>query len=424
MSRSPRNLIEGLETRRLLAADVVAELNGGLLEVTGTNKADVITVELSTSVSGQLDVLSGTMIKQSFTASQVTSIHVEGKAGNDTITIGAGITVPVTVEGDSGNDTLNGGDGDDDLLGDSGNDTLNGGAGDDNCHGGSGNDIINGGDDDDLLRGDSGKDDINGGAGNDNCDGGNSSDDVSGDDDDDFLTGGSGKDVVSGGSGDDDIDGGSGKDDVDGDDGNDRCRGGSGSDDVNGGNDDDSVRGDSGKDDLTGGAGVDSFDDDEDNEKSSDRGDEDVSDDSQHITLAELPPAVLSAFNTQFPGVTVREVEQETEDGGTVYKIDYLTTAGVRQRAVFDANGNLLKNGGRGGHDNEDDDDNQITTEDLPEAVLNAFNTAFPGVTIGEVEREVEDEGVVFKIDFTDTESVRKRAEYNEAGTLLDLDLR
>lgn len=415
--------VESLETRRLLAADLVAVLNNGILEIDGTKRADAITVSLSTTVAGQLDVLSRETIKQSFTFADVTRIDIEGKGGDDVITIGSGITIRTEIDGDGGNDTITGGDGDDDLDGDSGNDTLNGGAGDDNLDGGSGNDILNGGDDNDRLRGDSGSDELNGGAGNDNCDGGSGNDTVNGDDDGDYLTGGNGKDVIVGGLGDDDLEGGSGNDDIDGGDGNDRCRGGGGVDNVKGSVGDDRIRGDGGRDDLVGGPGVDAFDDSEDRERSTDRNDEDVSDDSVKITTADLPAGVLAAFNAQFPGVRVREIEQETEDGGVEYKIDYLTADGVRQRAVFDANGTLLLNGGKGGNDGDDDGD-QITADDLPVEVLNAFNTAFPGVTINEIEREVEDRGLVYEIDFTDTQSIRKQAEYSPSGQLLDLDVR
>lgn len=132
---------------------------------------------------------------------------------------------------------------------------------------------------------------------------------------------------------------------------------------------------------------------------------------------------MVTAFNTQFPGAKIREIESETEESVVVYKIDYLNTAGVRQRAVLDAAGTLLRNGGKGGHD-DDGGGQQITTNDLPTAVQTAFNTDFPGSTIGEIEREVEDEGTIFKIDFTDAATIRKRAEYTEAGVLKDVDLR
>jgi len=385
-------IVESLEVRRLLAADVAVTIDDGVLEIVGTRKNDSISVALHGPGAGQIDVIIGDQPAQTFPESAITAIEIEGKGGDDILSVGAGIFVPVHVDGDGGDDTITGGDGDDDLDGDSGNDTINGGAGDDNCDGGSGNDLIDGGDDNDRLRGESGNDSLAGGTGNDNCDGGSGNDNLDGQADIDFLSGGNGRDALIGGVGDDDLDGGSGNDNLDGNDGNDRCHGGGGRDDVNGGIGDDRIRGGKGRDDLIGGEGVDAFDDSETRERSSDRGDEDIADDSENITLAELPAAVATAFNTQFPRVRVVAIERDPEDAGPEYKIDFLDGDQVRQRAVFNETGTLLRLGGRSGHDADDDDGRQITVDDLPPAVLSAFNTAFPGSTVGEIEEEVEDE--------------------------------
>ena len=74
----------------------------------------------------------------------MTSLAVNGKLGNDSITIDSSVTVPTTLIGDAGNDT---------LIASSGNTSLNGGAGNDSLVGGSGNDILLGGDGNDTPPG-------------------------------------------------------------------------------------------------------------------------------------------------------------------------------------------------------------------------------------------------------------------------------
>jgi hypothetical protein len=412
--------VEGLEQRRLLAAaplvPTAAVDANGTLQVVGTRRADVISI----ATAGQIDVIAGGQAIGSFPQSGVTAVRVTAGGGHDQITVAADLAVPVTVLGEKGNDNLSGGSGGDSLDGGAGRDTLAGGAGNDALIGGAGKDVLRGDDGDDNCDGGSGNDDTDGGAGN------------------DFLTGAAGRDLLRGGSGDDDLDGGPGSDDLGGDDGNDRVRGDSGRDACDGGSGDDDVTGGSGRDRIRGGDGRDSFDDNpSDRDRFEDRGgDDSPGDDGVHITPGELPAAVSTAFNAQFPGVTVREVERETEDEGIVYKIDFFDTNGLRRRAAYTEAGAFLPgrsdggSGGGGGDDNGGgvgggggggggNDGQHIPPSELPAAVVTSFNTLFPGATIRETEREQEDGRLVYKIDFFDAQSVRRRADFTEAGQLV-----
>ena len=116
---------EPLERRRLLTAAYT--LVSGLLTVNGddtgaSGSADVIVI--SKSGSNIVGTDSGTQFLNE--ANPVTSIVVNGKGDNDSITIDptVGSTIPDTLNGDAGNDTLVGGVGDDTLQGGSGNDTY------------------------------------------------------------------------------------------------------------------------------------------------------------------------------------------------------------------------------------------------------------------------------------------------------------
>ncbi|HEX8615891.1 MAG TPA: calcium-binding protein [Telluria sp.] len=88
-----------------------------------------------------------------------------GKEGNDTIA-GYG-TAADHIQGLAGNDSLSGGEGNDTLDGGLGDDVLDGGNGDDKLTGGAGNDTISDGSGDDKVTGGAGNDLFNGGTGND-----------------------------------------------------------------------------------------------------------------------------------------------------------------------------------------------------------------------------------------------------------------
>src|SRR5439155_5394923 len=104
-----RAFFEPLEDRRLLAID----LNSGVLNIVGTNRNDKILVD---SDGTNVTVHFG-RDTQSFLATDVTSITIDGQKGNDRIEIGDAVTVAATIFGGDGNDRLKGGSGNDILDG-------------------------------------------------------------------------------------------------------------------------------------------------------------------------------------------------------------------------------------------------------------------------------------------------------------------
>jgi hypothetical protein len=71
------------------------------------------------------------------------TMHANGLAGNDTISVGDVGPYEVTAAGGAGNDTLTGGAGSESLLGGSGNDTITPGSGLDVVSGDDGDDVMN-----------------------------------------------------------------------------------------------------------------------------------------------------------------------------------------------------------------------------------------------------------------------------------------
>jgi Ca2+-binding RTX toxin-like protein len=157
-----------------------ATLSNGALVISGTSGDDTIT--LTVSGSNLLATLNG-VSSSPIALGSITSIDVEGEAGNDLITLGAGVP-GASVQGGPGADTI--------TASNAGNDTLGGGKGPDYITGGSGDDLIRGGQGADSLVAGAGNDSLYSGLGNDTLQGGSGND---------YLNGGAGTNVMTGGSG-------------------------------------------------------------------------------------------------------------------------------------------------------------------------------------------------------------------------------
>ena len=188
------------------------------------------------------------------------SLVVLGQATADAIGLGtAGIsldeggTPDVTGVDTAENVTIRAGGGDDAVSGKEGAGlgdafattlTVDGEEGNDDLTGGDGNDAIDGGSGNDTLKGGGGADTVDGGDGDDVASGGAAGD---------VVTGGGGGDRVKGGADADALDGGDGADTMTGGGGPDTLNGGEGNDGLEGGGGDDRIKGENGKDQLSGG---------------------------------------------------------------------------------------------------------------------------------------------------------------------------
>jgi len=255
----------------------------GIMYVQGTDAETGQRDTVSISADGDyLNVsLNGTSLSSAPLMEDVCLVHIRTHEGNDQLTVGAGVTVPIMAFGGAGDDVLAGGDSDDELYGGDGVDTISGNAGNDTLYGGDGADAITGGAGDDsicgegdadtLLSGGEGDDHIHGGAGNDTVEGGAGNDTIYGQDGadiidgesgDDHIHGGADADIIDGGANGDTIYGGTGMDSIDGDDGDDTVFGGdepagTDGDTILGGSGNDEIHGGSGEDDIQGGIGDD-----------------------------------------------------------------------------------------------------------------------------------------------------------------------
>lgn len=275
MSRRNQLVFESLEKRHLLSASNIL-IEDGLLGFRGTNADDVMQVEhignqYKLTLNGQYAFIND--------VGPLRGVVVDGRAGNDQITIGSSVTVLTGVLGGKGNDIIHGGGGENYLFGEAGNDTIfsgpqgssnniGGGAGDDTihcgvgateAHGDKGNDTLYGENTSATLYGDAGNDFLYVGTDGSTLYGGAGNDELSGADSTrtDTLYGGAGNDILRGRR--DVIFGEAGNDTIYGvDDGN-RCSGGKGNDTVYGGPGKDEIFGDEGRDQLFGALGDDTI---------------------------------------------------------------------------------------------------------------------------------------------------------------------
>jgi ELWxxDGT repeat protein/VCBS repeat-containing protein len=126
-------------------------LRGGVLEIVGTQQRDVLTIGQSRGKVQIAGTLGGARISQAFALGSVARIAADLGAGNDSLTAGGAVRVPLLINGGAGNDALTAGNGPAVLLGGDGNDVLRGGGGRDVLIGGAGADQVSGGGGSDLV---------------------------------------------------------------------------------------------------------------------------------------------------------------------------------------------------------------------------------------------------------------------------------
>ena len=115
-------VIEGLESRQLLSGSVTLTASG-ILAVSGTRKADKISIMIDRRRPTNLDVSVNGSVKV-VKASQVAGIVVASADGNDSIVEDGAISAPSTLLGGAGNDT---------IVSGGGNDVVDAGDGVDEC---------------------------------------------------------------------------------------------------------------------------------------------------------------------------------------------------------------------------------------------------------------------------------------------------
>jgi hypothetical protein len=191
-----RRVDNALRFRRLTTAPL-ALVRDSVLYAFGTAEDDAISVRRD---SANVVATRGTT-SRAFPAAQVTSIWIDGLAGDDNIANATAL--PSELYGGDGNDSIQGGAGADTLHGGRDEDLIWGRGGDDFIRGAAGNDRISGDADNDRIYGNVGYDELDGGDGRDRLFGNEDNDVLNGNAGDDILDGGTGRDRMVGRAGND-----------------------------------------------------------------------------------------------------------------------------------------------------------------------------------------------------------------------------
>jgi Ca2+-binding RTX toxin-like protein len=219
----------------------------GVVTANGTPGNDTISL---TQTGNQLTVTVDSDTR-TFGAAGVSQINVKGGAGNDSITIGAGVAA-VYAMGGGANDTI--------IASNHANDSLDGGAGRDFIQGGRGYQLLDGGNGADTLVAGAGPETLTGDGGFDSLVGGPGADSLDGANGNNTLRAGTGPTTLLGGTGNDRLIGGPGADSMDGAAGNDTIIAGTGNNTLRGNDGNDSLNGSAGGNDyLSGGPGNDTL---------------------------------------------------------------------------------------------------------------------------------------------------------------------
>jgi hypothetical protein len=148
---------------RPVQREAAAGMVNGELIVVGTDGGDVLNVVRS---GNDLVVWANGAQLGQFDRT-ITSIVMDGRSGNDLISVSFQVNTNAEIYGGAGSDLIEGGSGDDCIFGEDGVDVLLGGLGDDHLDGGAGDDYLFGGLGDDVLIGGLGDDWLFGGPGHD-----------------------------------------------------------------------------------------------------------------------------------------------------------------------------------------------------------------------------------------------------------------
>ena len=103
----------------------------------------------------------------------------------------------------------------------------------------------------------------------------------------------------------------------------------------------------------------------------------------QDIPQSEVPSVIVNQFNVQFPKAT--DIEWELD--GHHYQVEFETGCNIAHTVWYDREGKMAKH-------KED-----VTTEDLSNAVVQTINSEFNTYTLDDIERITENGKVVYRIE-------------------------
>ena len=148
----------------------------------------------------------------------------------------------------------------------------------------------------------------------------------------------------------------------------------------------------------------------------------------KEITIDEVPAAVKATILTEADGAPIQEIEMETADGKTVYEAEVIID-GKEVEIEVAPDGTLLgkkieddEDEGDDDDDDEDEIEEEVSLDDVPEAVKATMLKEAAGAEIQEVVKETEGGQVVYEAEF-EADGQEIEIEVATDGTLLEREI-
>lgn len=128
----------------------------------------------------------------------------------------------------------------------------------------------------------------------------------------------------------------------------------------------------------------------------------------RYVTEKEVPQAVLQAFNNAYPGATIKEYAEETEDGQTFYEVS-CEFEGRKIDAIYNPDGTVSAI------------EEVIAVAQLPDNIHQAIAKEFQQFSINLAEK-IEKEGkLFFEVKLLNTKNQRKyELLFSDTGKLVE----
>jgi uncharacterized membrane protein YkoI len=124
----------------------------------------------------------------------------------------------------------------------------------------------------------------------------------------------------------------------------------------------------------------------------------------------ELPDAAKKAFQDKYKDVKSYKVKVENAKGKTVYEVEFKDANGVENEVELAADGTIVS------------ESHAVKPADVPKAVKDAVEKAYPGATIDEAKLETEKGVAGYELDLKTKDGKKVEVEASADGSKLKVE--
>jgi len=138
--------------------------------------------------------------------------------------------------------------------------------------------------------------------------------------------------------------------------------------------------------------------------------------DEEKVSLDQVPPAVRATILKAAEGGTIKEIERESRNGKTIYEAEIVRNGKETEIKVAE-DGTLLGTK----VEEEDEEEDELSLEQVPDAAREAILRAAKGAKIEEVERETENGLTLYEAEWR-INGRKCAVEVTADGTVVELE--